>query len=156
MKSKRSILRKSALILAFAVSAIVFLPEALFAKGAVIGYSWGLHSVSDDQLNRLTHVLAVDLYVNANGTIMPNTDDLNSNWPSVWLGGTNGLVNKAHEKGVKVSIVISEGAGYKNFSAITANNGLRATLVDNILYIMLLDASGESAVDNDMKIENNK
>ena len=41
MKSNRRILRKSAVILAFAVSAILFLPVALFAKGDVIGYALG-------------------------------------------------------------------------------------------------------------------
>ena len=38
MKSNRSILRKYAAILALAVSAIVLLPEDLFAQGAVVGY----------------------------------------------------------------------------------------------------------------------
>ena len=37
-------LKKYCAILAFAVSAIVFLPEAAFAKGAVVGYVWVLIS----------------------------------------------------------------------------------------------------------------
>ena len=40
MKSK-CMIRKYAAIWALAVSAIVFMPEALLAKGAVIGYAWG-------------------------------------------------------------------------------------------------------------------
>ena len=40
MKNK-CMIRKYAVLLALAVSAIVFLPEALLAKGAVIGYAWG-------------------------------------------------------------------------------------------------------------------
>ena len=68
----RYILRKYVAILALVVSAIVFLPEALFGKGAVIGYVYGYgnnssDNVSDDQLNRLTHIMAVDLYPDANG-----------------------------------------------------------------------------------------
>ena len=67
MKCNRRILRKSAVILAFAVSAVLFLPEALLAKGAVVGYVYGMTTVSDAQLDRLTHVMAVDLYPDANG-----------------------------------------------------------------------------------------
>ena len=40
MKSNRSILiRKCAVIAAFAVSAVWFLPEAAFAQGAVVAYA---------------------------------------------------------------------------------------------------------------------
>ena len=59
------ILRKSAVILAFALLAILFLPTRLFAQGAVVGYVWGKATVSDEQLENLTHVMVVDLYVNA-------------------------------------------------------------------------------------------
>ena len=37
---KRCIFRKYVAIATLAVSAIVYLPEALFAQGAVIGYVW--------------------------------------------------------------------------------------------------------------------
>ena len=47
MKINRRFLRKYAAIAAFAVSAIVFLPAALFAKGAVVGYVWGNRNVSE-------------------------------------------------------------------------------------------------------------
>ena len=63
----RNFLRKCAAIAAFAMSAIVFLPEALLA-GAVVGYVYGSggtnsnNTVSDAQLDHLTHVMAVDLY----------------------------------------------------------------------------------------------
>jgi len=74
-------LRKCAAIFALAVSAVVFLPEALFAKGAVIGYVWGSDVVSDDQLDRLTHVMVYNLFTNSNGTLIKNPG-LVSNWPN--------------------------------------------------------------------------
>ena len=40
MKNK-CVLKKYAVALALNVLAILFLPELLFAKGAVIGYAWG-------------------------------------------------------------------------------------------------------------------
>ena len=62
--NKNSILRKYAAIAALAVSAIVFLPETLFAQGTVIGYAPGYRVASnnlasfptDAQLDRLTHL----------------------------------------------------------------------------------------------------
>jgi len=39
IKSNRRIFRKYATVLALAVSAIVFMPEVAFGKGAVIGYA---------------------------------------------------------------------------------------------------------------------
>ena len=68
----RSNYRKYAAIAAFAISAILFLPEALFAKGAVVGYVYGSSNnnssttVTDAQLDRLTHIMAVDLYMDTN------------------------------------------------------------------------------------------
>jgi hypothetical protein len=61
--------RKFAAILIFAVSAIVFLPEALYAKGAVIGYATGNAYTTfpiNFQLFRFTHMMASDLYPDAN------------------------------------------------------------------------------------------
>ena len=66
MKSNRSILRKSALMLALSVSAVLFLPKVLFAKGAVVGYVWGQTNVTPEQLDRLTHVVVSDLYMDGN------------------------------------------------------------------------------------------
>jgi len=48
----RCILRKYAAIAAFAVSIIVFLPEALFGKGAVVGYAWVRDYPTDAQLEK--------------------------------------------------------------------------------------------------------
>ena len=73
----RFIFRKYAALLMMSVSTVVFLQEALFAQGAVIGYVNGRTDdilVSDDQLDRLTHAMAVDLYPDANGNL--NTSDL--------------------------------------------------------------------------------
>ena len=59
----KSNLRKCAVIAAIAVSAIVFLPVAAFAKGAVVGYASGdCGDVSIEQLKRLTHVMAVERF----------------------------------------------------------------------------------------------
>ena len=62
MKSKCNF-RKFSAILAVSVSAIIFLPVSAFAKGAVIGYASGdCGDVTNQQLEKLTHVMAVDLY----------------------------------------------------------------------------------------------
>ena len=67
MNRNIQILGKCATIVAFFVSVIVLLPEVAFGKGAVIGYASGdCGPVSDEQLDRLTHVMAVDLYPDAN------------------------------------------------------------------------------------------
>ena len=71
MKNK-CMIRKYAVLLALAVSAIVFLPEALLAKGAVIGYASGKSNVTDEQLNKLTHLIIYDMYVKVDGSIIPN------------------------------------------------------------------------------------
>ena len=120
MKNK-NFLRKYAVLLAFAVSAIVFLPEALLAKGAVIGYAWGNSDVSDEQLDRLTHLMVYDMYVETNGDIIPNPDWEQYVPPgTTWVAQLNTLVSRAHEKGVKVSIVISHGDNYYyNFDSAT-------------------------------------
>ena len=64
----RCICRKYVAVLALAVSAVLFLPEALFAQGAVVGYVWGKRIdetipsalvtslPTDAQLDKLTHV----------------------------------------------------------------------------------------------------
>ena len=67
MKNRNNF-RKCAAIVVLTVSAIVYLPEVAFGKGAVIGYASGdCGPVSDEQLDRLTHVMAVDLYPDADG-----------------------------------------------------------------------------------------
>jgi hypothetical protein len=57
--------RQYATILAFAVSAVLFLPEVAFSKGAVIGYVWGNDTPTPDQLDRLTHQMVFYLYMDA-------------------------------------------------------------------------------------------
>ena len=59
------ITRRYYAILAFAISAIVFLPEAAFTEGAVVGYAHGnfASTLSDSvQLEYLTHVMAVERF----------------------------------------------------------------------------------------------
>ena len=136
----RCIFRKYTAMLALAVSAMVFLPEALFAKGAVVGYVYGLNDVSDVQLDKLTHIMVSDLYMDANGNVFPNPEltRANPNWVSEWL---DDLVERAHAKGVNVSIVIANGKDeftgteYYNFASATTNVSptfKRKNLVDKI------------------------
>ena len=67
MNKIRCNFRKFSAILALSVAAIVFLPEVAFAKGDVVGYASGdCGDVTIEQLNRFTHVMAVDLYMDAN------------------------------------------------------------------------------------------
>ena len=75
------IFRKYAVTLALAVSAIVFLPEVLFAKGAVIGYVYGDTYVENVQLGKLTHIMVSDLYMDANGNVFPNPELTRNNSP---------------------------------------------------------------------------
>jgi len=112
-------IRKYAAILTFAVSAVFFLPEELFAQGAVVGYAnpIGLTGIalnnypSDDQLESLTHVITVDIGCNTDGTLKNGI-----NLPNSWNGNKNqwliNLVSRAHQKGVKVSICISGGTEF--------------------------------------------
>ncbi len=80
MNSNKRILRKYAAILALVVSAIVLLPEVLSAKGAVIGYASGdCDKVTNEQLEKLTHVMAVDLYIKADGSLRPNPELIKEN-----------------------------------------------------------------------------
>ena len=88
MKSFRKILRKYAVLLALPIAITLFLPETLFAKGAVIGYVYGKRIdettpsaapgsfPSNAQLEKLTHVMAVDVYPDANGNLhtQPNNE----------------------------------------------------------------------------------
>ena len=80
MKNK-CIFRKYAVTLALAVSAIVLMSEALFAKGAVIAYVYGKTEVTDAQLGKLTHIMVSDLYMDANGNVFPNPDLTRNNSP---------------------------------------------------------------------------
>jgi hypothetical protein len=67
-------IKKYAAVLALAVSAALFLPEVMFAQGAVVGYASGdCGNVTDQQLDRLTHVMAVDVYPNAQGYLYSQT-----------------------------------------------------------------------------------
>jgi len=71
----RYFIRKYAAILALSVSAVLFLPEALLAQGAVnafahsVDYRITLNTLNkfphDAQLNKLNHVIAGDWYIDA-------------------------------------------------------------------------------------------
>jgi len=117
MIRNRCNLRKYATVLALTVSAMFFLPEALFGKGAIVGYVYGKRVQelnlannalpSNDQLSHMTHVMAVSLKTNTDGTLdktnLPNRwVGNNTNNKNIWL---DSLVIRAHARGVKVSIV---------------------------------------------------
>ena len=121
---------KRAAILALSVLATISLPEGLFAKGAVIGYVIGNSSVTSDQLTKLTHIMAVDLYpTTVGGLHSANLPGWNPNQKNIWL---DNLVKNAHANGVRVSIVIGHGAGYHNFH-IATNPANLTTFVNNIV-----------------------
>jgi len=128
-------IRKYAAIWALAVSAIVLLPETLLAKGAVIGYAWGNTNespVTDEQLEKLTHLMIYDMYVEPNGDIIPNTG-WDSPTSTIWKNQLSTLVDRAHSKGVIVSIVISHGNNYYyNFDSATRNGTKRKNFVEKI------------------------
>jgi len=98
-----------------------------FAQGAVVSYATSfrwferfpaatLESFpSNDQLNRLTHVIAMGIGPFANGTLftsnLPNSWNGSSPPNDIWNGSQNrwlaSLVSRAHQRGAKVSICIS-------------------------------------------------
>jgi hypothetical protein len=60
---------------------MIMLPEALFGEGGVVGYVCGERVdyttpstittySSNDQLNNMTHVMAISLKINANGSLV--------------------------------------------------------------------------------------
>ena len=118
MNENRSFLKKYAATLVLTVSVVLFLPKVLFAQVAVIGYAAADGDAppnynsfpSNDQLDRLTHVIAMDVYPDADGYLKSNQlPSLKSNiiWTNqtdVWLAN---LVNRAHAKSKKVSIGVS-------------------------------------------------
>jgi GH18 family chitinase len=120
----KSFLRNNAVILALAVSAVLFLPQALIGKGAIVGYAFDIQGVpSAAQLDKLTHVMAFSLIPNANGT-------LDTSKVPTWLTST--FVNNAHAKGVIVSISVGGGGRSDNFASATSNAN-RGTLVTQIV-----------------------
>jgi|GEM_PF-1883713 len=122
------ILRKYSAVLALTVSAVLFLPEVLFAQGAVIGYAeyrnYAPYNAPPTaaQLDRLTHVIAFSVYPNTDGT-------LNTSTVPTWLST---LVTNAHAKGVKVSISVGGGGRSANFVSAT-NSTYRGTFVTQIV-----------------------
>jgi len=112
----RSILSKYTAILALAVSAILFLPVVAFGKGAIIGYVWGKTAVTNTQLEKLTHIMVVDLYMDANGNVFPNPDFPN-NWVSAWL---DPLINNAHNNGYWADYIFYP-SGYYQISCRASN-----------------------------------
>ena len=118
----RCMIRKYAAILVITVVVIVFLPEAVLAKGAVIGYAKD-NKPTDAQLLNLTHVMAF--------SIIPNNDgSLDISKVSSWLNST--FVNNAHAKGVKVSISVGGGSDRSKGFTYATDITILGTFVTNI------------------------
>ena len=88
------------------------------------------------QLDRLTHVMVSDLYPDANGYLR-TVHMFNRNINTIWNGNDidqwlDSLVIRAHQRGVKVSIVISEGKNFKHLSSATQDGTKRQNLVNQI------------------------
>ena len=144
---KNRLIRKYATIAVMGISVALFLPEALLAQGAVVGYANGsetgnvtLSTVTsfptNSQLEKLTHVIARRIRCAADGNL--TTETLPNYWNgskpvnNIWNYETNSwlasLVERAHEMGVKVSIGVT-GSAY--FNAAISNH--LSTLVNNIV-----------------------
>ena len=113
------------------MSAILFLPAILFAKGAIIGYAGGWQaSPTAAQLDRVTHIVLMEWSPNPDGT-------LRNLYPgSAQVGGwLTRFVNDAHAKGVKVSFAIT-GSKWRtddyHFPHVTRDEH-RANFVKNIV-----------------------
>ena len=154
----RYIIKKGAAIFALCVSSVLFLPDALFAQGAVVGYAYGLGWIgkppnypaytdfpSTQQLNRLTHVIASDIGCQYNGTLY--IAKLPNNWNSIpsnynWNGEKNlwleSLVSRAHLNGVKVSICV--GGDY--FSSATNSTYLNTFVANIVSFVNLHGLDG--------------
>lgn len=115
--------------LTFVVYIGLFLPNILFAQMGVVGYAYGKGYIgnlefpeyttttfpSNVQLDRLTHVIASDIGCEDDGSLF--TGKLPNYWEgpppplNIWNGNKNewleSLINRAHAKGVKVSICVS-------------------------------------------------
>ena len=119
----RCIFKKYAAELVLTVTAVLFLPEAMFAQGAVVGFApyssydpqTPLTSFpSDEQLDRLTHVLPMIGVDSSTYTI--------SKWNTNRLSWFESLVNRAHQKGVQVIISVSDVSENKFVPATNSQN----------------------------------
>ena len=130
-------IRNYAVLLALVVSAIAFRTELLSAQGAVVGYvnPNGVNNPnypSNEQLNRLTHIMVVDIGCNTNGTLkkgvnLPNNWSGTNGFTNSWL---TGLVSRAHTKGIKVSICISGDTEFIGATSSTYINTFVSKIVD--------------------------
>ncbi|MBW6499363.1 MAG: glycoside hydrolase family 18 protein, partial [Bacteroidales bacterium] len=138
-------IKKYTLKFIFVVSIAFLLPVTLFSQMAVVGYADGKKYVnannytsfpSNEQLDRLTHVIASDIGCMDDGRLF--TGKLPDFWESappsnyIWNGSKNkwlaSLINKAHAKGVNASI--SVGGDY--FPQATNSTNIN-TFVSNIV-----------------------
>jgi len=124
----KKMIKKYAVILALTVSAILFLPAKLFAQGAVIGYAWVRDNPTDEQLENLTHLIALEVYPNWDGSLTYSLPNWNPNQKNDDL---ESLVSRAHARGVKVSISVG-GGGRSAYFASATNSTYRGDFVNNI------------------------
>ena len=140
--------RKCAAILALTISVVLLLPEALFAQGVVVAYTsyrWTEDTdyaqtdfPTNEQLNRLTHVIHT-LGVMRNGTLKTDAPywDVNR---KLWFAS---LIDKAHQKGVKVIMCIT---GNDEFEEATNSTNL-TNFINNI--VNFVSDNGLDGVDID-------
>lgn len=135
----------------FSLNITLFMPLSLFSQGAVVGYADGNKRVNANnvtsfptnaQLDKLTHVIAVGLGVYTSGALKK------SDLPGSWNGNTNtwiaSLVNRAHQRGVKVSICIT---GRSEFNSATSTQHKINAFVNEIASFV--NANGLDGVDID-------
>ena len=142
MNKQRCILKRGTAILVLTVSAIVLLPTVLFAKGDVVGYAPEYKNPpSNEQLDRLTHVIVFSVYPDASGNLLNKSALENNTWLS---SNANSLLKRAQAKGVKVSISVGGGGDVRSEHFKTATNSANlAYFVANIVsFVTTHDLDG--------------
>ncbi|MDR0303339.1 MAG: carbohydrate-binding protein [Chitinispirillales bacterium] len=121
------------------VLAMSILPVVLFAKGDVVAYLPNYRNApTDAQLDRLTHLVLFSITPGAGGTApLPSGG---------WAKDIGGVVNSAHNKGVKVIIALG---GWEKTGSFVENvqAGTRQTFVNNI--VNMVNANNFDGVDID-------
>jgi len=142
----------------FAILAVLFMPKMAFAQGAVVSYAFGkgqnLNSnnlanfPSVAQLERLTHVIASDIGVEAVSNLynglwvrqLPNIWEGGISLQGVWNGTTKNLwlvelVKNAHAEGVKAIICVGGGGAHWVHATSSTNNNLNKFVADIVKFV---------------------
>jgi len=105
-------------------------PAASDKKGGIVAYHPDYRDTpSNDQLDRLTHLVLF--------SITPTNHDvpLPSGWGSNWPSNINDIVNRAHDRGVKVIIALG-GWGKTGSFPDSVKPANRQTFVNNIMALV--------------------